>query len=158
MQKRDMSKSIGDVSGHGIAAVLLMATVRAALRQRISLGGSLKDIISDVNRQPVSDVEESGQFISLFYLIVDQPKGIIRWVRAGHAPAFIYDPDTDTVDELNGPGMVLGVNAGPKFTENEKRNLKKGQIILLATDGILEARNPQGKMFGKNAIANIIRQ
>ena len=59
--------AIGDVSGHGVAAALLMATVRAALRQRIALKGSLRDIISDVNRQVVSDVEESGQFIGLFY-------------------------------------------------------------------------------------------
>ncbi len=150
--------AIGDVSGHGIAAALLMATVRAALRQRIALKGSLKDIISDVNRQLVSDVEESGQFMGLFYLVVDQPKGIIKWVRAGHAPALIYDPQTDTVEELNGPGVALGVDASLRYRENIKSNIKKGQIIVLATDGILEARNPQGRMFGKDAIAKIVRQ
>ena len=150
--------AIGDVSGHGIAAALLMATVRAALRQRIALKGSLKDIISDVNRQLVSDVEESGQFIGLFYLVVDQLKGIIRWVRAGHAPGLIYDPETDAVEELNGPGVALGVDASLRYRENTKSNIKKGQIMVLATDGILEARNPQGRMFGKDAIASIIHQ
>ena len=93
--------TIGDVPGHGIAAALLMATVRAGLRQRVSLGGSLKDIVSDVNRQLVSDVEASGQFIGLFYLVLDPSERSIKWVRAGHAPAIVYDPDTDTFDELH---------------------------------------------------------
>lgn len=149
--------AIGDVSGHGISAALLMASVRAALRQRVSLKGNIKDFICDVNRQLVSDVEESGQFIGLFYLAVDQPKRTLKWVRAGHAPAILYDPDKDTVEELNGPGVALGVDAGLRYAENEKSDIKKGQIIVLATDGILEARNPEGRMFGRSSLVRIIR-
>jgi sigma-B regulation protein RsbU (phosphoserine phosphatase) len=150
--------AIGDVSGHGISAALLMATVRAALRQRVSLKGNLKEIICDVNRQLVSDVEESGQFIGLFYLAVDQSKRTIKWVRAGHAPAILYDPETDTFEALNGPGVALGVDAGLRYAENEKSDIKKNQIIVLATDGILEARNPQGRMFGRSSLVNSIRR
>lgn len=150
--------AIGDVSGHGISAALLMATVRAALRQRVSMKGSLEDIISDVNRQLVPDVEESGQFIGLLYLVVDRPQRTLKWVRAGHAPAILYDPDTDIVEDLNGPGVALGVDAGLRYSENEKKNIKKGQIIVLATDGILEARNPEGRMFGRSSLVGIIRR
>ena len=150
--------AIGDVSGHGIFAARLMATVRAALRQRVSLKGNLKDIISDVNRQLAPDVEESGQFIGLFYLVVDQPKRTLKWVRAGHTPAILYDPDTDTFEELNGPGVALGVDAGLRYAETEKRDMKKGQVIVLATDGILEARNPAGRMFGRSSLVSIIRR
>jgi sigma-B regulation protein RsbU (phosphoserine phosphatase) len=150
--------AIGDVSGHGISAALLMATVRAALRQRVSLKGNLKDIISDVNRQLALDVEESGQFIGLFYLVVDQPKRTLKWVRAGHAPAILYDPDTDTFEELNGPGVALGVDAGLRYAENEKSDIKRSQVIVLATDGILEARNPAGRMFGRSSLDSIIRR
>ena len=150
--------AIGDVSGHGISAALLMAAVRAALRQRVSMGGRLKDIISDVNRQLVGDVEESGQFIGLFYLVVNQRGRSIKWIRAGHAPAIVYDLVADTVEELNGPGLALGVDAGHTYTENEKRYLKKGQVIVLATDGILEARNPAGRMYGMASIVDILRR
>jgi sigma-B regulation protein RsbU (phosphoserine phosphatase) len=150
--------AIGDVSGHGISAALLMATVRAALRQRVFLKGNNEDIISDVNRQLVPDVAESGQFIGLLYLTVDQPKRILKWVRAGHAPALLYVPDTDTVEELNGPGVALGVNADLRYAENTKSDIKKGQIIVLATDGILEARNPEGEMFGRSSLDSIIRR
>ena len=155
---KQLGVAIGDVSGHGISAALLMATVRAALRQRVILGGSLKEIISDVNRQLVGDVEESGQFIGLFYLVVDQRAQSLKWVRAGHTPAIVYDPDTDTIIELNGPGLALGVDAGHKYTQNEMRHLKKGQVIVLATDGILEARNPTGRMFGLSSIVHILRR
>ncbi len=156
--REKLGVAIADVSGHGISAALLMATVRAALRQRISLKGNLEDIISDVNRQLVPDVEESGRFIGLLYLAVDRSQRTLKWVRAGHAPALLYDPDTDTVEELNGPGVVLGVNPGLKYSENEKSEIKKGQIILLATDGILETRNPEGRMFGRSSLVRTIRR
>jgi sigma-B regulation protein RsbU (phosphoserine phosphatase) len=155
---KKLGVAIGDVSGHGISAALLMATVRAALRQRVCLGGSLKDIISDVNRQLASDVEDSGQFMGLFYLVVDPTNRNVKWVRAGHPPAILYDLETDLYEELNGSGLVLGVDPGQKYAENEKRSLKNSQIIVLATDGILEARNSAGDMFGKESIVNVIRQ
>ena len=150
--------TIGDVSGHGISAALMMASVRAALRQRVSLKGNLKDIMSDVNRQLVPDVEESGQFIGLFYLAIDHSKRTLRWVRAGHAPALLYDPETDTFEELNGPGVALGVDAGLRYAENEKSDMKKGQVIVLATDGIPETRDPEGRMFGRSSLVRIIRK
>jgi sigma-B regulation protein RsbU (phosphoserine phosphatase) len=149
---------IGDVSGHGISAALLMATVRAALRQRVSLPGSIKDMISDVNRQLADDVEESGQFIGLFYLVVDAQWRALKWVRAGHSPAILYDPDTDSFEQLNGSGVALGVDKNVRYAEKEKRSLKKGHLIILATDGLWEARNPKGQMFGRSAMISVIRQ
>ncbi len=150
--------AIGDVSGHGISAALLMASVRAALRQRVSMGGNLKDIIFDVNRQLAIDIEESGQFIGLLYVVIDPQRRSIKWVRAGHSPAILYDPETNSFEELNGPGVVLGVDVGQKYTENEKHHLKNGQVIVLATDGILEARNPAGRMYGMSSIIHIVQR
>ena len=65
---------VGDVSGHGISSALLMATVRSSLRQRASHPGSTAQIIHDVNRQLVKDVEHSGEFITMFLLIIDTAK------------------------------------------------------------------------------------
>ena len=66
--------AIGDVSGHGISSALLMATVRSSLRQRLSQPGRADGVISDVNRQLARDVEDSGQFMTLFYLMIDPTK------------------------------------------------------------------------------------
>ena len=153
-----ISVVVGDVSGHGVSSALLMATARAFLRQRSALPGSVSRIVSDVNRQLARDVEESGGFMTLFYLTIDADNRKLNWVRAGHDPAIFYDPATDTFQELRGAGMALGVKADARFEENRKNNLKKNQIIILGTDGIWEARNLRGEMFGKKPIYRAIRQ
>jgi phosphoserine phosphatase RsbU/P len=103
--------AVGDVSGHGLPAALLMASVRAGLRQRVAQGGDIAAIITDVNRQFSLDAERSGNFMTLFYLLIDRSAGRLEWVRAGHDPALLYDPHLDRFDELNGPGIALGVDA-----------------------------------------------
>jgi sigma-B regulation protein RsbU (phosphoserine phosphatase) len=149
---------IGDVSGHGIPSALLMASARSSLRQRAQAGGAASEIISDVNRQLTADVEESGSFMTLFYSDIDSRKHRINWVRAGHDPAIFYDPQTDSFEELKGAGMALGVDENWKYEHNQRTGLKKGQIIVLATDGIWEAHNVIGEMFGKDAFHDIIRR
>jgi sigma-B regulation protein RsbU (phosphoserine phosphatase) len=150
--------AIGDVSGHGISSALLMAAVRSSLRQRSFLPGSAAEIISDVNRQLVHDVEDSGQFVTMFYLIIDRIKMNLQYVRAGHDPAIFYDLNTEAFEELSGTGMALGVDKNWNVKAYTKTALENGQIIFLSTDGIWEARNLQGEMFGKEPICDIIRK
>jgi len=149
--------AIGDVSGHGISSALLMATVRSSLRQRASLPGSTAKIISDVNRQLVKDVEDSGQFMTLFFLALDTATRQLEWVRAGHDPAMLYDPGSDSFNELSGSGIALGVDAEWIYEDNKKNDFSNGQIIFLSTDGIWEARNKKGEMLGKEPILDAIR-
>jgi sigma-B regulation protein RsbU (phosphoserine phosphatase) len=150
--------AIGDVSGHGISSALLMATVRSSLRQRASLPGSTAKIISDVNRQLVKDVEDSGQFMTMFFLALDTSTRQLQWVRAGHDPGIVYDPGSDSFKELSGSGIALGVDAEWVYEDNKKTDFSNGQIIFLSTDGIWEARNKKGEMLGKEPILNAIRQ
>ena len=149
---------IGDVSGHGIPSALMMATGRAFLRQRSMLPGTAADIVSDVNRQMTRDFGESGSFMTLFYLTIDASNMCLYWVRAGHDPAIFYDPATDTFEELRGAGIALGVDSDGRYEQFQKTGLKKGQVIVLGSDGLWEARNPKGEMFGKEPIHQIIRQ
>ena len=148
---------IGDVSGHGISSAILMASVRAFLRQRIHLPGNLSQVLSDVNRQLALDVADSCSFMTLFYLRVDPESRCIRWIGAGHDPAILYNPLSDSFDKLRGKGPALGIDGQASFEENQKSGTI-GQIIVLATDGVWEARNKQDTMFGKNPLYDIIRQ
>ena len=157
-ENEQLAIAIGDVSGHGISSALLMATVRSSLRQRLSKPGDAGDVISDVNRQLAHDVEDSGQFMTMFYLMVDPTKKQLLWVRAGHDPAIFYDPNTDNFEELSGSGVALGVMEDSNFKAYTKTDLRKGQIIFLSTDGIWEACNLKGEMFGKERIRDIIRK
>lgn len=150
--------AIGDVCGHGIPSALLMATVRSSLRQRVSLPGSTAKIISDVNRHLVKDVEDSGQFMTMFFLVLDTETRQLEWVRAGHDPGIVYDPGLDSFSELGGSGIALGVDARWIYEDNKKTDFSNGQIIFLSTDGIWEARNKKGEMLGKEPILSAIRQ
>ncbi len=149
---------VGDVSGHGIPSALLMASARSSLRQRALQSGNIARIISDVNRQLTRDVEESGRFMTLFCSEIDTHSRCIRWVRAGHEPAIFYDPATNTFEELKGPGMALGVDESWRYEEKQKSELTPGQIIVFGTDGIWEAHNAKGEIFGKKSLFKIIRQ
>ena len=149
---------IGDVSGHGIASALLMASARSALRQRSNLAGSVSQIITDVNRQITEDVEDSGRFVTLFYLTVDPTRKTLNWTRAGHEPALFYDQNKKIFEELKGNGAALGLSINSAYEEKIRTGLEQGNIIVLFSDGIFEARNAKGQMFGKGAIKKIIQK
>jgi sigma-B regulation protein RsbU (phosphoserine phosphatase) len=150
--------AVGDVAGHGIAPALLMTTVRALLRSRVIQPGSLAKMITDVNRLLCMDTSETGNFMTLFYMLIDSGNREVWWVRAGHEPAIVYDPPTDSFDELYGDGIALGVDDTWSFQENRREIWADSQIVLIGTDGIWETDNPQGEMFGKQRLREIVRQ
>ena len=153
-----LSVVVGDVTGHGIEAALLMTTARALLRSRALMPGSMAQIIEDVNLHLTQDLYESGRFITLFFLTIDPLTRSLHWVRAGHDPAICYDPAKDTFEELRGSGLALGVDRAWSYEENRKTDLADGQIIFLGTDGIWETHDPRGNMFGKAPVQDIIRK
>ena len=149
---------VGDVSDHGIPSALLMATVRAQIRQRCSASGNIDQVMADVNRRLAQDVKESGRFMTLFYAEIDRLQGIIRWVNAGHDPAILFDPVKDKFEELNGgSNLALGVMEDSSYTEAQ-HEIASGQILVMATDGVWEARNNEGEMYGKDRLYKVIRE
>jgi len=80
----------------------------------------------------------------------------IRWVRAGHDPGLIYNPATDSFEELVEKVLPIGVSEDSEYKESHQK-ISPGQVITIGTDGIWEARNEKGEIFGKNAFKNIIR-
>jgi phosphoserine phosphatase RsbU/P len=156
-KKGPFSVVVGDISGHGVDSALLMTTARAFLRMRASQPGTMSEIITAMNRHLTRDILESGRFMTLFYLTIDPDKNHIDWVRAGHDPAIIYDPVRDEFEELKGSGIALGLNDAFDYEENFRHNLTNGQIIAIGTDGIWEAVNKEGEMFGKARFRDIIR-
>ncbi len=148
---------VGDISGHGVDSALLMTTARAFLRMRASQPGSISEIVSAMNHHLTRDVLETGRFMTLFYLSIDPAGGCLDWVRAGHDPALLYDPGRDEFTELKGSGVALGVKEDFDYRENSMDGLANGQIIAVGTDGIWEAVNSQGEMFGKERFRDIIK-
>lgn len=148
---------IGDVTGHGVGAALLMATARALIRGLATRPNKLAESLTQVNRLLSADVRDSGRFMSLFFLMLDGGSRTISWVRAGHDPALLYNPVEDVVEELVGPGMVLGVEEAYSYQQAYKTIETEGTVLLLGTDGIWEAHNSEGEQFGKDRLHQIIR-
>jgi len=150
---------IGDVTGHGISSALLMTTARAFLRERITAPGSTAAIMTDVNRHLARDVDGTNRFMSMFYCEIDGNRRHICWTRAGHDPALIYTPGSETIEELAGPGfpLPLGVMETAVYEERQ-REVRPGQVIVIGTDGIWEARSPQGEYFGKNRLMALVKE
>jgi serine phosphatase RsbU (regulator of sigma subunit) len=150
---------VGDVTGHGIEAALLMTTARALIRSRALQPGSVAQILTEVNQHLAYDIGATGRFMTMFYLTIDPGKKCLNWVRAGHDPAIFYDPATDTFEELGGgSGIPLGVDESFAYEANEKSGLAKDHIIFIGTDGIWETHNPKGEMLGKEPVLDIIRK
>ena len=149
---------VGDVSGHGISAALLMSSVRASLRQCYCAIEEIGAQVSDLNRNVALDAGDSGRFVTLFYLAVYPGDHRIRWIRAGHDPGILYRREADAFEDLAGKGVALGIDAEYRYLPEVRDDLQKGDIILVGTDGIWEACDDQGVMFGKKALQAILRR
>ena len=149
--------AVGDVSGHGVPAALLMATIRAFIKSKITPQDSIAEGIARVNHLLTQDTRDTGQFATLFYAEICPAEKVLRWVRAGHDPALIYDPGLEKLEELWGEGIALGIDPDGCYQE-KVRKLSSGQILVIGTDGIWEARNPGGEMFGRERLKDLIRK
>jgi sigma-B regulation protein RsbU (phosphoserine phosphatase) len=147
---------VGDMSGHGVDAALLMTTARAFLRMRACQPGKIADIVSDLNRHLTTDTRRTDSFMTLFFLSLQVRDQRIQWVRAGHDPAILYDPVTERIETLWGSGLALGLDKSVVYASMEKEGIAPGQVIAIGTDGIWEARNAQGEMYGKQRLNDIL--
>ncbi|RNC80429.1 MAG: HAMP domain-containing protein [Phycisphaera sp.] len=147
---------VGDVTGHGIAAALLMTTARALLRSRASDSDEIADVLSRVNRNLARDTRP-GHFMTLYYLLIDPPAGTAAWVSAGHDAAIIYNPSDDSFSEYTGQDIPLGIEAEWQFNESSAKLPAAGGVLLIGTDGIWEARNGSGDMYGKDRLRELMK-
>ena len=151
-----VSVVVADVVGHGIGAALLMATIRALVRCRTAIQGEPVEMVTDVNTLLCQDTENSGNFVTLFYCVVDQELGQIQWVRCGHDPAIVYDPEADSFSELRGEGLVLGFDSGYRFQQNSVDMPAGERIILIGSDGVWDAESATGERYGRERVRRLI--
>lgn len=154
-----MKVVIGDASGHGINAALLMQSARAFIRTR-TMGRQQKpaEVVTAMNRFLSIDVGGTGNFTTFFYLDIDMNTRQLQWVRAGHDPAIVYESACGLFYELIGRGPPLGVDIHHFYEEYQYTKLTPGTVIVLATDGIWESRNMKDEPFGKNRLRGIVQK
>ncbi|MBD3368459.1 MAG: SpoIIE family protein phosphatase [Candidatus Eisenbacteria bacterium] len=145
--------TIGDVSGKGTPAALLMANVQAAVRALADSGARPSDLIRRVNRIVHGYTKESV-FITFFYGVLDSGTGECLYVNAGHNPPCVMRAGGDR-EHLTEGGLVVGAMPGTTYDEGRCR-LGPGDEVVLYTDGITEATNPADEMFGEERLMELL--
>jgi sigma-B regulation protein RsbU (phosphoserine phosphatase) len=146
--------AIGDVSGKGPPAALLMANLQATIRALSPLGLSLAELTTRVNKL-ICDSTSSSRFITFFWGIFDCETRTLRYVNAGHNPPYLFRKN-GTVERLTQGGMILGVlkNDFP-YLEGEVR-FESGDVLVLFTDGVTEAMDENDREFGEERLEKLV--
>ncbi len=140
--------AIGDVTGHGIGAALLMASARAMLRSHATLhGDDLSDLFRTLNVHLVRDTGDE-RFMTLFYGVLDSKQRSLWWVSGGHDPAVLWRQASGAIEELGNTGMALGIIEEAEFDRAGPAGLEPGDVFLIGTDGAWETQNAKGELFG----------
>ncbi len=153
---QQLAIAIGDVSGHGIPAALLMTSARALVRDRAHTVEELAKLMQGINSRLTADTPP-GQFMTLLYMVINGSERWIRWANAGHEPPVLYDASRERIEPLRGGGVALGIGTAWEYEEYVREQLPPGSIIAVGTDGIWEARNRKGEFFGTDAFHAIIQ-
>ncbi len=135
---------IGDVTGKGIPAALVMATVHTMLRSTMQETISPAGVLARVNELLIAEIPE-GMFVTCFYAVLDLASGHVRYANAGHEPPYRHRPGSAA--ELWATGMPLGLMPDTCYEEYEA-DLAPGETLLFYSDGLVEAHAPDGEMLG----------
>jgi predicted ester cyclase len=135
---------VGDATGHGMPAALVMATTRGMLRAVVQSLESPGEVLARVNEALVADVPPST-FVTCFYSILDPKSGHLVYANAGHDLPYLWHGGA--AEELRARGMPLGLMPGMTY-EEKQITLKRGEGILFYSDGLVEAHDPYYEMFG----------
>jgi sigma-B regulation protein RsbU (phosphoserine phosphatase) len=146
--------AVADVSGKGVGAALLMASLRAWLRAELAHGTALAELAAKLN-DFIHQSSDNQSFITFFFAELDRHTGSLRYINAGHNPALVIARDGG-VRELQGTGLCLGMLSGRAY-EVGAAGLAPGEVLVLYTDGITESRNAQDEEFGVEGLADAVR-
>jgi serine phosphatase RsbU (regulator of sigma subunit) len=147
--------TIGDVSGKGTPAALLMANVQAAVRALTDSGARPAELIERVNRIVYGSTRESA-FITFFYAVLDIRTGECVYVNAGHNPPCVMR-NRGGREHLTEGGLVVGAMPGSRYEEGHCV-LAPGDEVVLYTDGITEATNLADEMFGEERLMELLEE
>jgi sigma-B regulation protein RsbU (phosphoserine phosphatase) len=146
---------IGDATGHGMGAALMMFVVRSSLRALLTQRHDLVSIMATMN-DLVEESSASHRFMTFFFGVVDEEARLLTYTNAGHDPPLVYRPSTGEFLELSGTGVPLGVLPGSQYGV-DTAPLRPGDLWIFGTDGIWEARNASGEFFGKERLQELTR-
>ncbi len=148
---------IADVSGHNVGAALIMSEARTMIRSRSGQFGHPEDLLSELNQFLYEDLTKAELFITLFYLQYRPDTRIIEYASAGHSPTLLWQAAKGQCLRLDPEGLIIGVIKEFPF-ERDSYKLASGDVMILYTDGLIEAENAENELFGEERLIGILRE
>src|SRR6266853_3770452 len=148
-----MVVALGDVSGKGTAAALLMSSLHAAVHAQMDMHNSLVKTIGAVNRYLVESIP-ANRFVTLFYAELEPKSGALAFLNAGNNPPLIVHSG-GTMEQLAPGGLPLGIMSNADFREG-RTQLHYGDVLVIYSDGVSEACNPAGEEFGPTRLYEVV--
>ena len=149
---------IADASGHSLASALMITMTRSILRHELMRSRPLDRILFNINQVMFDDLVKSEMFISLFCARYNPGIRQLSFVNAGHNPPLLQRNNQQPPERLNGDtGVILGILEDAVYQEHTII-LNPGDVLLLYTDGVIEARNPAGQQFGEKRLQELLHK
>jgi serine phosphatase RsbU (regulator of sigma subunit) len=146
---------VGDVSGKGVSAALLMANIQATLRARLPHETNLATLADRLDRE-LDQNTPGGVYLTLFLAILDIDGRLLRYVNAGHNPQFVLHGAAG-ISALASTGMPIALYAGHGYSEASVE-LAAGDLLFFYTDGLVETENEQQEMFGAERLEAMLER
>jgi len=148
--------AVADAKGHGFSSALVMSLTRAYVRCFAGLQFELDEILAQVNRMLLKDLEH-GHFVTLFLARLSPSHRTLSYASAGHIPSFILLDSGDVRCTLDSTGPPLGLFSNSKFSLPQAIRLHPGEIAVFLTDGVAESTTPDGRQFGAQRVLDQVR-
>jgi len=149
--------AIGDVVGHGYAAALLMAELRAYVRMVAATEMEPTNVLRRVGEIVYGDLDKA-QLITLLMVRLDPQTGLFSYANAGHVPGYLLDPSGSVESTLGATGIPLGIDPHPEYQPSAVMKLAPGKVLALLTDGIAETMSADDIGFGTDRTLELIRK
>ena len=133
-----------------------MSQVRAYLRSMLSTPADLGETLGRLNDAMTPDLR-NGLFVTLVVTVIDVESGHVEYASAGHTPCYVLAPDGSTRHDLRFTGIPLGLDPGATYGSRDGVTLEEGDVLLLLTDGVTEARGPDGSYLLDEGALGLIR-
>ena len=162
VDERTVGVVVADVSGKGVPGSLVMTMIRTALRMEARGNRSASDVMARMNTFVTEDMKK-GMFVTMFYVVLDSVNRVVTYASAGHNPMILYRGTSNATYFLKPKGIPVGINVPDeelfrKTISVEKLTLHQDDMLVIYTDGITEAMNPDRDQFGEGRLLSAIKR
>jgi len=156
LDEKHWAITVADVAGHGLGAAFIMASLRSILRSEAKSGSTAADVLRRSNNLLTEDTRGNDVYATVFFAVYSEIDHSLSFSNAGHPAPLLWEAASGEFRELRDGGMALGLFKEEEY-EEAAISFHPGDVLVLYTDGVTEAKNSDGVFFGEERLRNVIR-